>query len=261
MPRRFLRMKSEGEKIAALALYDASLARAAGAAKIDLLLVGDSLGMVAQGRRDTLAVRPRDILYHLECVLRGAPDSFVVADMPFGSFQRSPESAFACAARFLAAGASMVKIEGGELFAPTASFLAARGIPVCAHVGLQPQRVRALGGYAVQGRGDAAAQVVEDAKKMAAAGAMLIVLEMLPRDLAARVTDELGIPTVGIGSGDACDGQILVAADALGIDGGGGKKRFTRDFLRDAEGIQDAFARYAAAVKQGEFPAADNSFS
>ena len=260
MPRRFLRMKSEGEKIASLALYDAALARAAHAAKVDFLLVGDSLGMVAQGRRDTLAVRARDIAYHTECVVRGAPEAFVIADMPFGTFQQSPPAAFACAVRFLAAGAAMVKIEGGELFAPTVAFLTARGAPVCAHIGLQPQRIRQLGGYAVQGRDGDAAQIIADAKAMAAAGAMLIVLELLPRDLAARITDELGIPTIGIGSGDGCDGQILVAADALGIDDGK-KKRFVRDFLRETNGVQAAFARYVEAVKTRAFPAADNAFS
>ena len=138
--------------------------------------------------------------------------------------------------------------------------MTARGAPVCAHIGLQPQRIRQLGGYAVQGRDGDAAQIIADAKAMAAAGAMLIVLELLPRDLAARITDELGIPTIGIGSGDGCDGQILVAADALGIDDGK-KKRFVRDFLRETNGVQAAFARYVEAVKTRAFPAADNAFS
>lgn len=259
MPKRFLKMKKSGEKIAALTAYDATFAAAVCAAGADFMLVGDSLGMVVQGRRDTLGVRLSDTAYHTRAVVAGAPPAFVIADMPFATFQESPARAFANAARLLAAGASMVKLEGGQEMAETVNFLTARGVPVCAHVGLMPQFVRASGGYALCGRAAAEAERVKaDALAMQDAGAALVVLEMLPRALAAEITAALALPTIGIGCGAECDGQILVLYDLLGLTGGG--KRFVRDFLRDAGSIQDAIAAYVAAVKAGDFPAAENTF-
>ena len=272
MPRRFVQMKLDGEKIAALTAYDATFAAVAAARGIDLMLVGDSLGMVLQGRRDTLAVSLPDIRRHTADVVAGAPDSFVIADMPFGSFQRNAEAAFANAAKLMAAGAAMVKMEGGESLAPTIRFVAERGVPVCAHVGLTPQSARAEGGFRVHGRGEEnAGRIRADAAAVQDAGAAMIVLELIPAKLAKEISEPLKIPTVGIGSGAQCDGQILVLHDMLGL---GRPKRFTRDFLAevfskpnksaaDEKGgrIGDAVGEYVRAVKAGEFPSAEESFS
>ena len=275
MPQRFIKMKQDGEKIAALTAYDATFAAVAAARGADLLLVGDSLGMVLQGRRDTLGVAVADIRRHTENAVAGAPDAFVVADMPFGSFQKNPESAFANAAKLMSAGAAMVKMEGGEIMAPAVRFVAERGAPVCAHVGLTPQSARAEGGFKVRGRGEEnARRILNDALAMQEAGAAMIVLELIPAKLAGEISAKLRIPTIGIGSGAKCDGQILVLHDMLGLCP---QKRFTRDFLaevfsRNKSGddanqnqkgglIGDAIAEYARAVKAGEFPAAEEAFS
>lgn len=257
---KLLEMKSRGEKIAMLAAYDAAFARVLAEAGADALLVGDSLGMIVQGAADTLSVRVSDTAYHVRCVRAGAPDAVVIGDMPFGSFQQSPECAFANAAKLMRAGANLVKIEGGETFADTVRFLVARGVPVCAHVGLMPQQARMQGGYKVQGRDEeAAAQVKKDAKAMQQAGACMIVLELIPATLASEITKSLDIPTIGIGSGASCDGQVLVAHDMLGITSG--NKRFVRDFLSgNIGGVADAARKYILAVKDGSFPTADNSF-
>ena len=277
MPQRFIKMKQDGEKIAALTAYDAAFAAVAAARGADLLLVGDSLGMVLQGRRDTLGVAVADIRRHTENAVAGAPDAFVVADMPFGSFQQNPESAFANAAKLMSAGAAMVKMEGGEIMAPAVRFAAERGVPVCAHVGLTPQSARAEGGFKVRGRGaENARRILNDAVAMQEAGAAMIVLELIPAKLAGEISAKLRIPTIGIGSGAKCDGQILVLHDMLGLCP---QKRFTRDFLaevfsRNKSGkgkganqnqtgglIGDAIAEYARAVKAGEFPKAEEAFS
>ena len=272
MPQRFASMKQNGEKIAALTAYDATFAAVLAARGVDMMLVGDSLGMVLQGRRDTLAVSLADIRRHVADVVAGAPDAFVLGDMPFGAFQRSPDFAFANAAKLMSAGAAMVKIEGGELFAPTVRFVTERGVPVCAHVGLMPQSARADGGFKVQGRGEEnAKRIVNDALAMQDAGAAMIVLELIPAALAGEISAKLEIPTIGIGSGAECDGQILVLHDMLGLCP---QKRFTRDFLSAVAGkdksdgggeaggwIGDAAAEYVRTVKAGEFPAAENTFS
>ena len=271
MPARFAKMKRDGEKIAALTAYDAAFANTLAQRGVDFMLVGDSMGMTLQGKRDTLAVSLRDIQQHTANVVAGASGAFVVADMPFGSFQREPGAAFANAAKLMAAGADMVKMEGGQWLAPAVRFAAERGIPVCAHVGLTPQTARAEGGFKVRGRGDEGAkQVRDDALAMQNAGAAMIVLELIPANLAADITNALDIPTIGIGSGPGCDGQILVLHDMLGLFP---QKRFTRDFLAQAVAknngdgkapggwIGDAAAEYIRAVKSGEFPAPENSFS
>lgn len=258
MPKRFLKLKQNGEKIAALTAYDAPSARLQAAAGIDCILVGDSLGMVIQGKKDTLGVRLSHIVYHIQAVLAGAPDAFIIGDMPFGTYQASPPRAFANAAKLITAGAAMVKIEGGSEMAPTVQFLTQRGIPVCAHVGLLPQQIRASGGYAVQGRGEQEAhRVTEDARHMQQSGAAMVVLELLPQQLAAAISARLTIPTIGIGSGPHCDGQILVMHDILGLSDK--KLRLARNFLADAGDIAGAFAAYVRAVKSGAFPAPENT--
>ena len=252
-------MKAEGKKIAVLTAYDATFARLLADAGVDALLVGDSLGMVVQGATDTLSVRLAEVAYHIRCVRAGAPQAVIIGDMPFGSFQSSPERAFAAAAKLMAAGASLVKIEGGETFAPTVRFLTERGVPVCAHVGLMPQWVRMQGGYKVQGRGDSAERVRTDAQSMEQAGASLMVLEMIPSALAADITADITAATIGIGSGAACDGQVLVLHDMLGLSPGAPKK-IVKNFMADAASVQEAVAHYVRAVKNGAFPAAENSF-
>lgn len=257
MPKRFAQMKAAGEKIAALTAYDATTARLQAQAGVDILLVGDSLGQAIKGEKDTLNVSVEEVAYHTRAVCTGAPEGFVIADMPFASFQQTRARAFANAAKFLAAGANMVKIEGGAEMARTVHFLTQRGVPVCAHIGLLPQAVRASGGYQVQGRGDNAERVKNDARTMQAAGAALIVLELLPQQLAAEISAELTIPTIGIGCGAGCDGQVLVVHDMLGMTAR--KLRFAKDFLAEGGCIAAAFAAYVKAVKEGTFPAAEHA--
>jgi 3-methyl-2-oxobutanoate hydroxymethyltransferase len=252
-------MRNNGDKIAVLTCYDASFARVLDAAGVDVLLVGDSLGMVIQGHTSTLPVKLAEMAYHTRCVAAGTGRAFLVADLPFGSYQPSPERAFASAARLMAAGAHMVKLEGGAVMVETVTFLTRRGIPVCAHVGLLPQSVNQLGGYRVQGREDAAAaQLIADARALEAAGAGLIVLEMVPAALAKAVTAALTIPTIGIGAGADCSGQVLVLYDMLGLYPRAPK--FSRNFLAGTDGIEAAARAYVAAVKDGSFPAAEHAF-
>lgn len=253
-------MASRGEKIAALTCYDASFAALCEAAGVEVLLVGDSLGMVLQGESSTLSVTLHDMQYHTRCVANAAKQAYIVADMPFGSYQQSPEQALRNATRLMAAGAHMVKIEGGRVMADTVRFLVERGIPVCGHLGLTPQSVHQLGGYRVQGKNAEDAQrLLEDAQILAQAGAGLLVLEMVPAELARQVTASLPIPTIGIGAGPHCSGQVLVLYDMLGIYPGKSPK-FVRNFMQGASSIQQAVGRYVAAVKSGEFPAEEHSF-
>ncbi|MDP2111541.1 MAG: 3-methyl-2-oxobutanoate hydroxymethyltransferase [Thiobacillus sp.] len=252
-------MRNNREKIAVLTCYDASFARVLDAAGVDVLLVGDSLGMVIQGHTSTLPVKLAEMAYHTRCVATGTERAFLVADLPFGSYQPSPEHAFAAAARLMAAGAHMVKLEGGAVMVDTVAFLTQRGIPVCAHLGLLPQSVNQLGGYRVQGREEeAAAQLIADARALEAAGAGLIVLEMVPAALAKAVTAALTIPTIGIGAGADCAGQVLVLYDMLGLYPRAPK--FSKNFLAGTDGIEAAARAYVAAVKDGSFPAAEHAF-
>ncbi|MBT9591045.1 MAG: 3-methyl-2-oxobutanoate hydroxymethyltransferase [Thiobacillus sp.] len=252
-------MRERDEKIAVLTCYDASFARVLDAAEVDVLLVGDSLGMVIQGHSSTLPVKLAEMAYHTRCVAVGTERAFIVADLPFGSYQPSPERAYASAARLMAAGAHMVKLEGGAVMVDTVAFLTQRGIPVCAHIGLLPQSVNQLGGYKVQGREEAAAaQLVADARALEAAGAGLIVLEMVPATVAQAVTDALTLPTIGIGAGAACSGQVLVLYDMLGVYPRAPK--FSKNFLAGTDGIEAAARAYVAAVKNGHFPTADHAF-
>lgn len=254
------RMRADGEKIAMLTCYDASFAQLCDAAGVDALLIGDSLGMVLQGHDSTLPVQLGDIAYHTASVARGSRRPLVIADMPFGSFQESPQQALRNAVTLLAAGAQMVKLEGGIDMAETTRFLSSRGIPVCAHVGLTPQSVHQLGGYRVQGRDESgAARLLADALAQQEAGAGLLVLEALPAALAAEATSRLAIPTIGIGASRQCSGQVLVLHDMLDISTGK-KARFVRNFLSGQPSIAAAIAAYVAAVKDGSFPAAEHCY-
>jgi 3-methyl-2-oxobutanoate hydroxymethyltransferase len=254
------RMTADGQKIAMLTAYDATLAAAAGRAGVDVLLVGDSLGMVVQGHASTLSVSLDDVLYHTRCVAAARTRALVVADLPFGSYQAGVEAAYAASAAALKAGASMVKLEGGAWLAPTVEFLVVRGIPVCGHVGLQPQAVNMLGGYRVQGKTrDAAESLLADGRALAAAGASLLVVECVPRDLGTALTSAVGIPTIGIGAGPACSGQVLVIYDALGVTAGR-PTRFVRNFMIGHDGIEEARKAFVVAVKDGSFPGAEHCF-
>ena len=253
-------MHSKGEKIAMLTCYDATFAQLLETAGVDVLLVGDSLGMVLQGHNSTLPVTLDNMAYHTACVARGAKQAFIVADLPFGTFQVNPEKTFEHAARLMAVGANMVKLEGGEAMAETIAFLTQRGIPVCAHIGLTPQSVHQLGGYRVQGRDDKAAQrLLQDARAVEQAGAGMMVLEAIPALLAAEITAGSGIPTIGIGAGADCSGQVLVLHDMLDIYPGK-KARFVKNYMQGASSIAEAVARYVAEVKSGAFPAKEHAF-
>ena len=253
-------MRGKDEKIAVLTCYDASFSALLEAQGVDVLLVGDSLGMVLQGHETTLPVSLNDMVYHTACVARGAKQAFIIGDMPFGTFQVSPQETFAHAARLMAAGAQMVKLEGGAEMAETVEFLTGRGIPVCGHIGLTPQSVHQLGGYRVQGKKSADAQkLLEEAAALEQAGAGMIVLEAIPALLAAEITAQLTIPTIGIGAGAACSGQVLVLYDMLDIYPGK-KARFVKNFLLGAGSIAAAVKNYVAEVKAGSFPAAEHSF-
>jgi len=254
-------MKLDGERIVALTAYDASFARVLDANGVDVVLVGDSLGMVVQGHKSTLPVTVEDIVYHTACVSRGLRSALLIADLPFQSYA-TPERALDSSAPMLAAGgASMVKLEGAGPMLETIHFLSEREIPVCAHLGLTPQSVLRLGGYKVQGREQAAAQrLLADAEAVTAAGAELLVLECVPSALAAEITARIDIPTIGIGAGPSCDGQILVLHDMLGINSGHRRPRFVKNFLASADSIAAAVQAYADAVRDGSFPGPEHGY-
>jgi 3-methyl-2-oxobutanoate hydroxymethyltransferase len=254
------KMRDDGEKIAILTCYDASFAVLLENAGVDILLVGDSLGNVLQGEESTLPVTLDDMIYHTRCVARGSSKAFIMADMPFGTSQVTPEDTFENAAELMAAGANMVKIEGGSIMAETVEFLTQRGIPVCAHIGLTPQSVNQLGGYMVQGKTDyQAKQLLEDAVALEKAGAGMLLMEVVPATLAKKVTKKLSIPTIGIGAGIDCSAQVLVLYDMLGIYSGK-KARFMRNFMSGASSIQEAVENYVRSVKAGEFPGPEHTF-
>jgi 3-methyl-2-oxobutanoate hydroxymethyltransferase len=257
---RLQAMRGKDEKIAVLTCYDASFAALLEAQGVDVLLVGDSLGMVLQGHDTTLPVTLDDMVYHTACVARGAKQAFIIADMPFGTFQISPQKTFAHAAKLMAAGAQMVKLEGGAAMAETVSFLTERGIAVCGHIGLTPQSVHQLGGYRVQGKESADAQrLLQDAVALEQAGAGMLVLEAIPALLAAEITAQLSISTIGIGAGAACSGQVLVLHDMLEIYPDK-KARFVKNYMQGASSIAEAVASYVREVKKGKFPATEHSF-
>jgi 3-methyl-2-oxobutanoate hydroxymethyltransferase len=253
--------KRAGRRLVMLTAYDYSFARVIDANGVDLVLVGDSLGMVVQGRESTLPVSVEHIAYHTASVARGLSRAMLIADLPFQS-DATPERALDASIALLQAGAEMVKLEGAGHKLDVIRFLSERDIPVCAHLGLTPQSVLKFGGYKVQGRDEAAAAALrKDAQAVADAGASMLVLECVPSKLAAAVTAALRIPTIGIGAGPDCDGQVLVLHDFLGIDTGHRKPKFVKDFLAGGGSIAGAIAAYAAAVRDGSFPDAEHSYA
>jgi len=256
---RLLEMRARGEKITMLTAYDATFAAVADAAGVDCILVGDSLGMVCQGLASTVGVTLQDMCYHVQSVERGLRRSqataWLIGDMPYGTYHESREQALRSACALMQAGAHMVKLEGGGWTADTVRFLVERGIPVCAHLGLTPQTVHALGGYRVQGKSVEAASLLKtQAHALQDAGATLLVLEMVPAALAAEVTQELShCATIGIGAGKDTAGQVLVMHDMLGVNLGK-MPRFVRNFMSGAAGVREAMQAYVQAVKSGEFP-------
>ena len=254
------KMRQENDRITMLTCTDASFAALLDAAQVDIFLVGDSLAMTVQGHDSTLPVTMDEMVYHTRIVARGTKRALVLGDMPFGSYQKSPQQAFDNAARLMSAGAHMVKLEGGEIMAPQVEFLATRGIPVCGHIGLTPQSVHALGGYKVQGRTDDTAQkLVHAGRTLQDAGASLLVVELVPAAVGKMLTEALSIPVIGIGAGVHCSGQILNLYDMLDIYPGK-KPRFVKNFMQGASSIAEAIQRYVAEVKAGAFPAAEHSF-
>ncbi len=251
---RLRSMREAGEKIAMLTAYDAASAALLEDCGVDCLLVGDSLGMVMQGHASTLPVSLEQMSYHVGCVARGAPRSWVLADLPFGSYQSDTAQAVRSAAALMQAGAQMIKIEGGGWTAPLVAALVERGIPVCAHLGLTPQSVHALGGYRIQGRDEQGAQtLLRHAAELGRAGAAMMVLELVPSDLAARVSADYPGITIGIGAGARTHGQVLVLHDMLDITLGA-KPRFVRNFMLGADSIHAAVQAYVRDVKSGAFP-------
>jgi 3-methyl-2-oxobutanoate hydroxymethyltransferase len=254
-----LAMREAGEKIAMLTCYDASFAALMDRCGIEVLLVGDSLGNVCQGQTSTLPVSLADVAYHMASVARGNRTAFLIADMPFGTYA-TPESAFNHAVQLMQAGAQMVKLEGGAWLTETVRFLTERAVPVCAHLGLTPQSVHQFGGYKVQGKtAEAAEQLKADALALQTAGASLLVLEAIPSALGKEVTELLAIPTIGIGAGADCSGQVLVMHDMLGVFPGR-KARFVKNFMEGQNSIEAAIRAYMAAVKDGSFPASEHCF-
>jgi 3-methyl-2-oxobutanoate hydroxymethyltransferase len=251
--------RAAGDKIAMMTCYDASFASLMDSCGVEVLLIGDSLGMVCNGLDSTLPVTLDEIAYHTRAVARGNKSALVLADMPFGTYA-TKEDAFNNAVKLMQAGAHMVKIEGGAWLADTVRFLTERSIPVCAHLGLTPQSVHQLGGYKVQGKTAESADLLKsDAMKLQAAGAALLVLEAIPTALGKEVTDMLAIPTIGIGAGPDCSGQVLVMHDALGVFPGR-KARFVRNFMEGQASIGAAVTAYVTAVKDGSFPALEHCF-
>ncbi|WP_323121816.1 3-methyl-2-oxobutanoate hydroxymethyltransferase [Burkholderia alba] len=252
-------MRDANEKIAMLTCYDASFAALLDRAGADVLLIGDSLGNVLQGQTTTLPVTLDEVAYHTACVARAQPRALVMADLPFGTYG-TPADAYASSVRLMRAGAQMVKLEGGEWLADTVRFLVERSVPVCAHLGLTPQSVHAFGGFKVQGKTEAgAAQLLRDARAVEAAGAQIVLLEAVPTLVASEVTQSLKVPTIGIGAGADCTGQVLVLHDMLGIFPGK-RPRFVKDFMQGQPSIFAAVEAYVRAVKDGSFPGPEHSF-
>ena len=254
-----LKMKQENEKIVALTAYDASFAKLFDQQNIEVILIGDSLGMVLQGQDDTLGVSVQEIAYHTKCVRAGAQKAFVIADMPFMSYP-DPATTYANAATLIKSGASMVKVEGGEWLLETISGLVERSVPVCGHLGLTPQSVNVLGGFKVQGRQQSQADaLVASALALQSAGIQLLVLECIPCGLAAIISEKLTIPVIGIGAGPQTDGQILVMHDMLGISANYMPK-FSKNYLLETGNIVSSVDKYISEVKAGTFPGPEHSF-
>lgn len=255
-----LKMKQEGQKFTAITAYDATFAKLFDDEGAHVLLIGDSLGMVLQGGQDTLAVNMDEMVYHTRCVARGASKALVVADMPFMSYA-TPEQTYQNAARLMAAGARMVKMEGGDWLCDSIRHLTRNGVPVCGHLGLTPQSVHVFGGFKVQGRDEFQAQeIYRQALELQAAGIQLLVLECVPSSLAERISKALRIPVIGIGAGPATDGQILVMHDAFGVTSGYVPK-FTKNFLAETGDVRAAVRLYVQQVSEGSFPGPEHCFN
>lgn len=254
------KMKQDGQKFTAITAYDATFAKLFDDEGAHVLLIGDSLGMVLQGGQDTLAVNMDEMVYHTRCVARGASKALVVADMPFMSYA-TPEQTYQNAARLMAAGARMVKMEGGDWLCDSIRHLTRNGVPVCGHLGLTPQSVHVFGGFKVQGRDEFQAQeIYRQALELQAAGIQLLVLECVPTALAERITKALRIPVIGIGAGPATDGQILVMHDAFGVTSGYVPK-FTKNFLTETGDVRAAIRLYVQQVSEGSFPGPEHCFN
>ncbi|AHV33969.1 TPA: 3-methyl-2-oxobutanoate hydroxymethyltransferase [Aeromonas dhakensis] len=255
-----LKMKQEGQRITAITAYDATFAKLFDDEGAHVLLIGDSLGMVLQGGQDTLAVNMDEMVYHTRCVVRGTTNALVVSDMPFMSYA-TPEQTYQNAARLMAAGARMVKMEGGDWLCDSIRHLTRNGVPVCGHLGLTPQSVHVFGGFKVQGRDEFQAQeIYRQALELQAAGIQLLVLECVPTSLAERISKALRIPVIGIGAGPATDGQILVMHDAFGITSGYVPK-FTKNFLAETGDMRAAIRLYVKQVSEGTFPGPEHCFN
>ncbi|HDX8368659.1 3-methyl-2-oxobutanoate hydroxymethyltransferase [Aeromonas dhakensis] len=255
-----LKMKQEGQRITAITAYDATFAKLFDDEGAHVLLIGDSLGMVLQGGQDTLAVNMDEMVYHTRCVVRGTTNALVVSDMPFMSYA-TPEQTYQNAARLMAAGARMVKMEGGDWLCDSIRHLTRNGVPVCGHLGLTPQSVHVFGGFKVQGRDEFRAQeIYRQALELQAAGIQLLVLECVPTSLAERISKALRIPVIGIGAGPATDGQILVMHDAFGITSGYVPK-FTKNFLAETGDMRAAIRLYVKQVSEGTFPGPEHCFN
>jgi 3-methyl-2-oxobutanoate hydroxymethyltransferase len=252
------KMKAEGDKFVCITAYDSTFARLVSEAGAETILVGDSLGMVLQGHDSTIPVGIDDMAYHTECVIRGNPNSLVIADMPFMTYATA-DQAMSNATALMQAGAQMVKMEGGTWLSETISSLVERGIPVCAHLGLTPQSVNTFGGYKVQGRTPKEAKsILSNAVEIQDAGASLLVLECIPSSLAADISAKLDIPVIGIGAGAGTDAQVLVMHDLLGLTGHGA--RFVHNFMEGQKTVQDGLKAFVDAVKSGEYPSEEHSY-
>jgi 3-methyl-2-oxobutanoate hydroxymethyltransferase len=253
-----LAMKRDGEKIAMLTCYDATFAAAIDRAGVDIILVGDSLGMVVQGRGSTVGVSVDDVAYHTACVSSGLERAFLLADMPFGSFHNE-STAMENAVELLSAGGAMVKLEGAGPMIDVVHYMTSRGVPVCAHLGLTPQSVNQLGGFKVQARDEESArQLVKDTQAMQQAGAQMLVVECVPAALGKKVSACVDIPVIGIGAGVDCDGQVLVMHDMLGL--GTWAPKFVANFMPGSDSIQGAFEAFVLAVREGRFPAKEHEY-
>lgn len=252
--------KAKGEKFAALTSYEATISSMMCDAGVEIILVGDSLGMVIQGHDSTVPVSMEDILYHLRCVKSGNKGAHLMADMPFMSYA-TEQLAYENATRLMQAGANSVKVEGGEVILKTTELLSQRGIPVCAHMGLTPQSINRIGGFFVQGRDPSSHfKMIEEAKSLENAGAELLLLECIPVELTKKISDALSIPTIGIGAGAYTDGQIMVVHDLLGVSCLDKPPKFIKNFLEENKSIAEAIASYVKAVKDSEFPAQEHWF-
>ncbi len=258
--QQLIQKKNLNSPICMLTCYDATFAKLLDRVGIDILLIGDSLGMVVQGNKSTIKVKIEDMIYHTRCVSNATKNSMIMVDMPFGSYQESPEKAYSNAAQLMEAGAQIVKLEGGKWLSETISFLSDRGIPTCGHLGLTPQSVHKLGGYKVQGtETKKAVSIIESAKILEESGVDIFVLELIPSELAKKITQHVKVPTIGIGAGIYVDGQVLVLHDMLGLSQGHNPK-FAKSFFSKGDTIEQAIKNYIDAVKNKEYPSSRHSY-